>query len=264
MHKICCKTTYFVKIIFAYRKNIFANSEQLIFSCIFVVPNLMKMKLISFFLLVCPFVVLAQVGINTTTPSNTLDINGTLRIRQTPPNENSSKDSLLVVNTQGVVARVSAQQVVNNYLKTFVKGSFLTTSDKTLTFSSGTQRVPFDYTEFDLNAEFNTATNTFTAKQNGIYAINVQIRANNSISVATNFGVAILKNNAVIARSSFSNIGITVVIVQVNVTPPLRATQTLVQLNTGDTIKFHLYSDLINVGLLGAREDSFFTIHQVR
>lgn len=224
----------------------------------------MKMKLINFFLLVCPFAAFAQVGINTASPTNTLDINGTLRIRQTPPNENSGRDSLLVVNTQGVVARVSAQQVANNYLKTFVKGSFLTSSDKTLSFSGGTQRVPFDYKEFDLNDEFNTTTNTFTAKQNGIYAIGVQIRANNSISVATNFGVAILKNNTVIARSSFSNIGITVAVIQINVTPPFRATQTLVQLNTGDTIKFHLYSDLINAGLLGAREDCFFTIHQIR
>lgn len=230
------------------------------------------MKLTSLLFLVCPFFLYAQVGIGTTSPTATLDVNGTLRVRQTDltTSETSAKDSVLVVNKIGDVHRVSSKTIVNSYLKTFVKGSFNTSADKNLTLSSGTQKVPFDYEEFDLNNEFDTSNNTFTAKQSGIYEIAVQIKANSALSVATNFGLAIVKGttspttSTVIARSAFANIGITVITTPINVTPPLRATQTLVQLAAGDTIRFNLYSDLVNIGVLGSREDCFFYIHQVR
>ncbi|HMI06389.1 MAG TPA: hypothetical protein VK528_02495 [Flavobacterium sp.] len=220
------------------------------------------MKPTIWILFLCPLCLLAQVGIGTTNPTAMLDVNGTLRVRQTGlnPNATSAKDSVLVVNNNGDVARVSAKQIVNSYLKSFVKGSFSTPADKTLALSSGTQKVPFDYEEFDLNNEFSTATNTFTAQQNGIYAISVQIKANNTIGVAINFGVGILKNNVLVARNSFANLGV----LGINITPPVRNIQTLVQLTTGDTIKFNLYSDLISLGVLGTREDCFFPINQVR
>lgn len=221
----------------------------------------MKMKLISLLLALCPFCLCAQVGIGTTSPTATLDVNGTLRIRQTDLNlsDSSAKDSVLVVNRIGDVSRVSARQIVNSYLKTFVKGNFSTTSDKNLSLSSGTKRVPFDAEEIDLNNEFDTSTNTFTAKQSGIYAVNVQIKAVSTLGIALNFGIGILKNSSIIARNTFANVGV----LGVNITPPFRSTQTLVELAAGDTIKFNLYCDLVNIGVLGTKEDCFFTIHQV-
>lgn len=224
------------------------------------------MKTITFYLLTFPVLVWAQVGIETTSPTATLDVNGNFRIRQTTTNTNeaAAKDSVLIVNNKGDVARVTSKQIVNSYLKSFVKGSFSNTADKNLSLSSGTQHIPFDYEEFDYNNEFNTGTHTFTAKQNGVYAVSVQIKTNSAVSVATNLGVAIQKNATVIARNGFANIGVTVLFITLNVTPPFRSTQTLVQLDTGDTIQFSLYSDLINIGILGSREDCFFTIHQVR
>lgn len=220
------------------------------------------MKPITLWLLVCPFFLSAQVGIGTISPTASLDVNGTLRIRQTDlnTNESSAKDSVLVVNNNGDVARTTAMQIVNSYLKSFVKGSFSSTADKSLSLSSGTKKIPFDYEEFDTNDEFDISSNTFTAKQSGIYTISVQIKATSTLSIASNFGVGIVKNATLIARNTFANIGV----ITVNVTPPFRSTQTLVQLSSGETIKFHLYSDLINIGLLGTREDCFFTIHQVR
>lgn len=230
------------------------------------------MKLTSLLFLVCPFYLCAQVGIGTTSPTAMLDVNGTLRVRQTDltTSETSAKDSVLVVNKIGDVYRVSSKTIANSYLKTFVKGSFVTSTDKNLTLSSGTQKVPFDYEEFDTNNEFDTSTNTFTAKQSGIYEIVVQIKANNTLSVASNFGVAIVKATTspptatVVARSAFANIGITVLTATINVTPPVRTTQTLIQLSAGEMIRFNLYSDLVNIGVLGSREDCFFYIHQVR
>jgi hypothetical protein len=229
---------------------------------IFTVPNPMIMKLLSSLLLVCPFYLCAQVGIGTTNPTATLDVNGTLRIRQTNSyiSEPAAKDSVLVVNKNGDVTRTSSKQVVNSYIKTFIKGSFSTTADKNLALSSGFQKIPFDLEEFDLNNEYNTSTNTFTAKEAGIYAVYVQIKATSTLSVATNFAVAIVKNTTIAARYGFANISV----VGIDVTPPMRSTQTLVQMAAGDTIRFFIYSNLVNVGILGTNEDCFFTIHQVR
>lgn len=207
----------------------------------------------------------AQVGIGTTNPTTTLDVNGSLRVRTTDTNsrETSAKDSILVSDRYGNIQRISSKVVIESRLKTFIKGGFSSSSDQNLTLSSGTVKVPFNYEEMDENDEFNTSTNTFTAKVDGIYAINVQIKAN-ATAVATNFGVSIIKNETTIARCGFSNIGVTIAFVNINVTPPVRATQTLVKLSAGDTITFNIYTDLINVGLLSNKTDSFFTIQQVR
>lgn len=208
----------------------------------------------------------AQVGIGTTNPTAALDVNGAMRVRSTDTNgrETSAKDSILVSDRYGNIQRISAKMVIETQLKTFIKGGFTASADQALTLSSGTVKVPFNYEEFDENNEFDTAENTFTAKNTGIYSINIQVKSNAS-SIATNFGVSILKNNAVIARNSYANIGVTIPFVTtINVTPPIRSIQILVKLTAGDTIKFNMYSDLINIGLLSAKEDSFFTINQVR
>ena len=220
------------------------------------------MKLIITLLLAGTLSVNAQVGIGTTNPTAALDINGETRIRTTTANvrESASKDSVLVVNNRGDVNRTTSRQIVNSYIKSFVKGGFTNTGDKSLALSSGTQRIPFDQEDFDINNEYDTSSYTFTAAQAGIYAVAVQVKATSALSLTTNFGVAIVKNSTVMARCGFANIGL----LGIDVSPPFRSTQTLVQLAKGDTIRFNIYANLINVGILGSNEDCFFIIHQVR
>lgn len=207
-------------------------------------------------------VIVAQVGIGTTSPTAQLDVNGNLRVRTTVLTNNISaaKDSILVVDNIGNVKRVTSKTVFESNLKTCVKGSFNSSSDVTLTLLANACKIGFDFIEFDLNNEFDTALSEFTAKQDGIYQVTVQIKATSAIAVATNFGVAILKNGTVINRTSFANVGV----VGVNVTPPVRTVSTLVSLNTGDTISFNVLSTLLSLNLLGTREDCNFTINQIR
>lgn len=207
-----------------------------------------------------------QVGVGTLEPTASLDVNGNLRIRTVSQNSNTtaSKDSVLVVNNVGNVMRVSSKQVIDSHFKTFIKGAFVSPSDVNLTLTSGTRKIPFDFEEFDTHNEFDTATATFTATQSGIYEINVHIKSSSSVSVATDLGVAILKNGTIICRDSFANIGITVIMTTVNVTPPVRSINTLTNLLVGDTITFNMNSTLGSLGILGSKEDTYFTIHQVR
>lgn len=208
----------------------------------------------------------SQVGIGTTSPTADLDVNGTLRIRTTNTNlnESAAKDSILVSDDLGNINRISSKKIIESHLKTFIKGNFSSGSVIGLTLLSNTAIIPFGTVDFDINNEYDTATNVFTAKQDGVYDIYVQIKAS-GIGVTTNFGVQILKNGSVISQNSFANVGISVLgIGVVNVTPPIRNTQTLLQLITGDTIQFNVVSDLVGVSLVGNNEDCYFTIHQVR
>ncbi len=80
--------------------------------------NIIMKKTYSFFVLL--FTVLffnaqnGNVGINTVSPTNTLDINGTLRVRKITQigSSQSAKDSIMVFDTDGVVKYVSANSVV--------------------------------------------------------------------------------------------------------------------------------------------------------
>lgn len=225
----------------------------------------MRKKHLLFFLFNC-FCFYAQVGIGTTSPTADLDVNGTLRIRTTSTNlnESAAKDSILVSDNLGNITRISSKKIIESHLKSFVKGNFPTTTNVSMTLSSNKALIPFSLTEFDTNSEFNTSSSVFTSKQNGVFEIYIQIKAS-SASVATNFGVQILKNGNVISQNSFANVGISVLgIGIVNVTPPTRTVQTLTQLNIGDTIQFNVTSTLGTVTLLGTSEDCYFTIKQVR
>lgn len=205
---------------------------------------------------------IGQVGIGTTTPTADLDVNGTFRVRTSVLTNSitAAKDSILVVDDIGNVSRVSSKTVFESNLKSCVKGSFSSASDVALTLTAGASKINFDFEDFDINNEFNTATSEFTAKQNGIYQVTVQIKATSAIAIATNFGVAILKNGTVINRTSYANIGV----LGVNVSPPIRTVSTLVSLNTGDTISFNVLSTLLSLNVLGTREDCNFTIQQIR
>ena len=219
-----------------------------------------KIYLLYFIFYLTP--IFSQVGIETTSPTASLDINGNLRVRSSTAtnNETAAKDSILVTNNLGNVMRISSQKVIQSYFKTCIKGSFTSSSDVSLTLSSGAKKIPFDFIEFDANNEFNTSNSTFTATQGGIYSIDIHIKSTSAVGVALDFGVAIVKNGTPITRDSFANIGI----LSINATPPVRSSRTLISLAPGDAITFNVLSSLGSLSILGNKEDCYFTIHQVR
>ena len=227
----------------------------------------------------------SQVGINTTNPTASLDVNGNLRVRDIIEETDVaavalvSKDSVLVTSNE-IIKSIPSKEIISAVLKTAVKGGFTNATSSTLNLSSTYTDIPFDSDSFDLKDEFDVTTNTFTAKQSGIYEIKVQINASGSINSSTNYGVCILKNGVVEARENFSNITVNVVFPEMNlgvvtipqtllldlpVTPPVRKAETLLQLSTGDTITFQVFSNLgATVNLSDNIIDSYFTIVQIR
>lgn len=219
--------------------------------------------------------IFGQVGIGTTDPTKELDINGALRIRTVPASASiaASKDSILIVNKFGDVKRTSAATIHDSYLKTLVKGSLNTGGIVSLTLLgdlfNSSRLIPFTE-EFDLNKEFDTTTHIFTALQAGYYEVGVQIRTDNLLTLDTDFGVSILKGTttdvyAELSRNSSANVTLNVLLTLVSVTP-YRQISTLVYLDAGEKIKFHMVTGLVflNVNLIGNSQENFFSIRQVR
>lgn len=217
-------------------------------------------------MMLLPVLGFAQVGIGTTDPTAMLDVNGNFRLRSTTSNTRATaaKDSILVVDALGNAQRISSKSVIESHLKTFIKGGFATGSPALINISilaNAYTTIPFNTIEFDTNSEYNTTTNTFTAKQPGIYSVYAAIKASPGLVAAGDFGLAIFKNGAINVRESYMNVQL----LGININPPNRSIQTLMQLNTGDTITFRGYSGgVLTVGILSGGEESYFTIHQVR
>jgi hypothetical protein len=214
--------------------------------------------------MLCTFSAFSQVGIGTSSPTASLDINGDLRIRivDAELNLDVAKDSILVVSRDGRIRSISSKTVIEKSLPSTVKGMFASSSDVNLSMALGWKKIPFDAEEFDTNDEYDPVTATFTTKQDGIYAIAVQIKANNSLGIANEFGVQIMKNSVIQNRNSYANVGV----LGSNITSPVRNSQSLIQLNTGDTVNFEIVGDVAlgSVNILGNNMDSFFSIHQIR
>ncbi|MDO7135629.1 hypothetical protein [Algibacter lectus] len=217
----------------------------------------------------------AQVGIGTTSPEAMLDVNGTFKVRSTV-NENDIEviqDSILVISKSGIVNTVLANDIIDVALPTIVKASFSSGGPQTLSLTLGSSKITFDSEEVDNNDEFDLTTNTFTAKQDGIYIINAQIKVDPTlISVSTDYGIGIYKNNILIAEQSYTSVVVSVPLISTDVsTSPIRTVTATTDLSVGDTIEFKLTSSrllglpaILTVDVLGGKTDSNFSIYQIR
>jgi hypothetical protein len=203
----------------------------------------------------------SQVGIGTTSPAASLDINGDVIIRNIPieTDKNLAKDFLLLTNN-GAIKSIPLKDVFNEMFATMVKGNFSSASPINVDLISGPSIIPFDNEEFDVNNEFDTSTYIFTANEAGIYEVAIYTKGN-ALSIATNYGIRIVKNSTVEHTNSFANVGVA----SINVTPPTRGIKSYIQLVAGDTIKFELESSLAAISKLdNSKAASYFTIMRVR
>lgn len=226
--------------------------------------NLPAMKLLLPLILFC-LPIFSQVGIGTTEPTETLDVNGTLRLRTVDsPINLSDVEANILVTENSVVKRMSSRDVISRALTSAVKGTcdFSSPTPIEISLGGGSGILPFNIEEFDINEEFDTTSHSYLAKQSGIYEIIVQIEMDATIGVATQLGVRIIKNGTLIHKSSCANVNV----LGFNVTPPLRQLKTVIALNTGDTIYFEVEGDIAlgSINLAGNSSSNFFSIMQVR
>ncbi len=241
----------------------------------------MKTKICSAILALMALPFAAQsgaVGINTTTPQATLDVNGNLKIRQVPTAASTTGYQILAVNqntggdfevsqlnpqliadlatsggTTGVAASVYAAR----------KTSGVTLVSVTI-FPTGFQAVNFVNAERTVGASavFTDSDNTYNVPSTGVYAIGFSFRYGTGIQAAllanapgagivrTRNGVSTLIDSRSFSGANLGLLSLTISESSVNSLYPLQA---------GDKISFGLVgSSLLDGNILGTSTSSFY------
>ncbi len=211
------------------------------------------MKYLFLILLSNLFVANAQIGINTTSPNATLDVNGNAIIRSISPATANECDKILVTNSS--VNEIKSVNLPKSYIKG-IGGTGFSVSSTNL--YSTWKKVTFPTLSFDENSDFDVTNQYFTAPMNGIYAISFYVKMNSLVSL-TDVGAGILKDSSGTLTveinetfSSFNLLGIE--------TSPVRKVTTLLKLNTSDKIYFCIQSTNLSVF---TNSEAQFTIQQV-
>lgn len=202
-----------------------------------------------------PLYLMAQVGIETTTPIAMLDVNGDLRIATTTEGTlTAAKDSILVVDGDGIVKRISSDQIFYSAVKTAAKGGINDDIALLSLLVFTWNQMAFDNIEFDMAGEYDTEKDEFVIANDGIYRIYFQYKYSATIALSLTPGIIIKMNGDEIAT-----------------THPLLTldeylvAETMVELEAGDVITFH-YGALVELGILTIDSDitnTFFTVERI-
>lgn len=152
-----------------------------------------------------------NVGINTVSPTHTLDINGTLRVRNITQigSSQSAKDSIMVFDTDGVVKYVSANAIVEQasagnakiLTNSTLSGNGSTgnelgiaqqgaTTGQVLTWN-GTTWIPQATAPVNTTNTISTSGNTITSNVNGVSSTATSVNSNNLNLTGNNLSTSV-------------------------------------------------------------------------
>lgn len=233
----------------------------------------MKTNLYSLILACATLPLFSQVGINTSAPTATLDINGNMRVRNTPAAttvpgyqllvQDNSTTSVFAMDPQLLIGAAN----VNSGMYAAKKTSGISLLSLSL-FPTGFRSVNFLAAERTIGsgAMFSDTDNTFIIPSDGVYYIGFSFRYGSGVQasvLANSPGIGILRNRsgvgAIIDSRTFS--GIDAVLLKITVSDS--SINSIYSLKKDDKISFGLVgSSLLDAGLLDSSVASF-TIYKV-
>lgn len=235
----------------------------------------MKTKFYTLLLSIAAIPVFSQVGINTTTPQSTLDVNGNVIIRQTPQGSSVSGYQVLAINqTNSEVSRLDpallsgSGSTVNSSVYAARKASGSVTLLSLGIFPSGFRAVNFVNAERTVGQAslFSDNDNTYTVPSTGVYAIGFYFRYGTGLQAAllpNSPGVGLVRTRAgvstVIDSRSFSGANL----VLLSLTISESNVNSLYPLQAGDKISFGLTGSSALDGSILATSTSNFYIYKI-
>ncbi|AZA83001.1 hypothetical protein C1637_17315 [Chryseobacterium lactis] len=228
----------------------------------------MKTKIYSLILACATLPLFSQVGINTATPTATLDINGTLVVRDTPMATALPGYQLLASNIGSAEVFAMDPQLVigasNTNTSVYVAKKTAGISLLSLgLFPSGFRAVNFLAAERTLGsaALFNDTDNTYTIPSTGLYAVGFSFRYGTGLQasiLANNPGIGIVRTRAGVATTIDSRAFSGANLILLSLTISESSLSSVYSFQAGDKVSFGLVgSTALDVGLLGSSVASF-------
>ncbi|GEN70074.1 MULTISPECIES: hypothetical protein [Chryseobacterium] len=233
----------------------------------------MKTKIYNLLFALIAIPAFSQVGINTANPSATLDVNGTLKVRDTQMIPALPGYTIMVVNDGTFqVAKVDPQIIIDAATTASGTNASVYAAKKTTgisllslgLFPSGFRAVNFLATERSIGnaALFSDTDNTYTIPSAGIYAIGFTFKYGTGLQaslLANSPGVGILRTRAgvatIIDNRPFSGANLILLSLTISET----SLNSIYTFQAGDKINFGLTgSTALDVSLLGASVASFY------
>ncbi|MCW3162587.1 hypothetical protein [Chryseobacterium oryctis] len=237
----------------------------------------MKTKIFKLIGAVISVSAFSQVGIGTPNPTAMLDVNGTMKVRQTPIVTNLTGQQILTVNQNSggdfQVSQIDPQLLVNAANTDIsVYAAKKTTGISLLSlalFPSGFRAVNFLTAEKTVgnSALFSDTDNTYIIPSPGVYEIGYHFRYGTGVQasvLANSPGIGIVRTRSNVATlidsQTFAGANVPLVL---SVTISESSLNSLYTFQAGDRISFGLISSaLLDDSILGSSSGSFF-VHKV-
>ncbi len=126
----------------------------------------------------------SQVGINTTSPTNTLDIDGDLRVRALPLSA-STDDIPIVIDSNGRLKKGISNRI--GYYRGRLSSDFDSRVNTPLANGTGIYKINTVGQIIDPNNDFNNTTDIFTAPVTGIYEVTMTLTIRGLGTTNTNY-----------------------------------------------------------------------------
>ncbi len=230
----------------------------------------MKTKIYTLLVACATLPLFSQVGINTANPLATLDVNGTMKVRDTPEVTALPGFQILALNQgDAAVYKMDPQLLiaasgVNTSVYSAKKSSGISLLSVGV-FPSAFQPVNFSATDRTLGSAtlFTNGDGSYNIPSTGVYAVGFAFRYGTGLqasilSGAPGIGIARTRAgvSTLIDTRSFSGINLAIAI---NLTLSDSSISSLYSFQQGDKISFGLVdSGNINAGLLGSSTASFY------
>lgn len=230
----------------------------------------MKTKIYSLIVACATLPLFSQVGINTSTPTATLDVNGTLKVRETPVTTAITGHQVLMLNEgSNQVAMIDPQLLIGaSSVNTSIYSAKKTTGISLLDlglFPSGFRPVNFLAAERTVGSAslFSDTDGSYNIPSTGVYMVGFTFRYGSGLQaelLANTPGIGILRtrNNvsALIDNRTFSGLSIPLLL---SITISESNINSLYSFQAGDKISFGLTgSSALSAGLLGNSVATFY------
>jgi hypothetical protein len=214
-----------------------------------------------------------NVGINTTTPTATLDVNGNAKIRTTTNSATLTGHQVLGIDTTTKEVKTLDTSLFSTNTNTTIAKATVVGNGALLGLSGNSGYEKINFGPSTLGTGFDTTTDTYTVPSTGVYAVKFNYRYGDGVNLnisLLNFGggtpkIGIFRNGVVMDEGFFGGASISLLAPLVALSVIISDTyiDSVYQLTAGDTIDFRYNQTGLNVALLSSNVTAKMVVYKI-